>query len=211
MKMKCPEEMIGLMHEYLDEHISQEKENILRNHLQTCLGCQSYFHKLKKTIALVQSTSHVQAPHDFTTKVMQSLPKEKKTIGFQRWLKEHPFITAASLFVLFMTGSLFSYWSENQQFSVSKQPNLVVENHTVIVPKGEVVNGDIIVRNGKIEIEGTVQGNITIINGEKYMASAGQVTGDIEEVDEIFEWLWYQIKSTFVKTFNLQNNDETNL
>ena len=26
------------------------------------------------------------------------------------------------------------------------------------------------------------------------MAAAGKVTGDIEEIDQAFEWLWYKIK-----------------
>lgn len=207
MMMKCPDEMIELMHEYLDEQITHERENVLKKHLQKCHNCQEHFHKLKKTIALVQSTSHIQAPTNFTIQVMQNLPKEKKVVEFQRWIKTHPFITAASLFLMLMMGSLFSYWSEDQHFSVTKQPNLIVENHTVIVPKGKTVNGDIVVRNGDIKIEGTVDGDVTIINGEKYMASAAQVTGDIEEVNKIFEWLWYEIKSTVADTFNLKKNE----
>jgi hypothetical protein len=27
------------------------------------------------------------------------------------------------------------------------------------------------------------------------MASAGQVTGEVEEINEAFEWIWYQMKS----------------
>lgn len=27
------------------------------------------------------------------------------------------------------------------------------------------------------------------------MASAGQVTGEIEEIDELFDWVWYKMKS----------------
>ena len=52
------------------------------------------------------------------------------------------------------------------------------------------------VRNGKLKIEGEVDGNVTVINGEQYMASAGKVTGDIEEINEVFEWIWYHIKET---------------
>ena len=28
------------------------------------------------------------------------------------------------------------------------------------------------------------------------MAAAGNVTGQIEEIDQAFEWLWYKIKNT---------------
>jgi hypothetical protein len=28
------------------------------------------------------------------------------------------------------------------------------------------------------------------------MASAGRVTGQIEEVNKVFDWIWYQMKQT---------------
>lgn len=206
--MNCPEKFIDYMHEYLDEEIPEEHEKALREHLQSCRDCQEYFRELNKAIALVQSTSHIQAPEDFTSKVMAGLPKEKKKTEIQRWFRSHPLLTAASLFLALMTGSIFSTWNEDHQFSVSKQPNLIVENDTVIVPEGEVVKGDVVVRNGKVKIEGVVQGNVTVINGEKYLASAGDVTGEITEVNKVFEWIWYHIKKTAKNTADLFENDE---
>ncbi|RSD21175.1 anti-sigma factor family protein [Mesobacillus subterraneus] len=206
--MKCPEQLIDYMHEYLDDEITEEHEKILREHLQSCTDCQEYFRELNKAIALVQSTSHIHAPDDFTSKVMAGLPKEKKRTGVQRWFRSHPLLTAASLFLALMAGSILTTWNEDHQFSVSKQPNLIVENDTVIVPEGEVVKGDVVVRNGKVKIEGEVQGNVTVINGEKYMASAGNVTGEITEVNEVFEWIWYHIKKTVKNTANLFDHDE---
>lgn len=206
--MKCPEHVIEYMHEYLDDEIPDEHEKILREHLQCCNDCQEYFRELNKSIALVQSTSHIQAPSDFTSKVMAGLPKEKKKTEIQRWFRSHPLLTAASLFLALMTGSILTTWNEEHQFSVSKQPNLVVENDTVIVPEGEVVKGDVVVRNGKVKIEGEVQGNVTVINGEQYMASAGNVTGEITEVNEVFEWIWYHIKKTFKNAANLFETEQ---
>ncbi|WP_312472288.1 anti-sigma-W factor RsiW [Neobacillus sp.] len=192
----CPEQIIELMHEYLDEDIDQEKEQILRDHLQSCKECALIFNELKKTIAFVKSTSHVQAPADFTANVLSRLPKEKKKVWMQRWVKTHPLLAAASLFFILMMGSVFSTWNQDREFSVSKQKNLVVKNNTVIVPKGETVKGNVIVRNGKLKIEGEIQGDVTVINGEKYLASAGHVTGQIEEVNEVFDWIWYHMKKT---------------
>lgn len=199
--MKCPAEMVLYMHEYLDDEISAEEEKVLREHLQSCKDCLEHFHELRKTIALVQSTSHIQAPSNFTASVMAKLPKEKRKVGFQRWIRQHPLFTAASLFLVLMMGSLFSTWEEDHQFSVSKQPNLLVRNDTVIVPEGEVVKGDVVVKNGKLQIEGQVEGDVTVINGEvingkQYLASAGQVTGEIKEVNALFDWMWYHIKKT---------------
>ena len=83
----------------------------------------------------------MQAPDDFTANVMARLPKEKKKIRMQRWLKNHPMLAAASLFFILMMGSVFSTWNQDREFSVSKQKNLVVKNNTVIVPKGEKCQG----------------------------------------------------------------------
>ena len=206
--MKCSEEMIEYMHEYLDEEISAEHEDMLRTHLQDCNDCKSYFHELKRAIALVQSTSHIVAPDDFTAKVMAGLPKEKRKVGIQRWLKKHPFLTAASLFAFLMGGALFSNWESDTQLSFSNQPQLQVEQDTVIVPKGTVVTGDIVVRNGNIKIEGEVDGNVTVINGKNFMAAAGNVTGDIKEIDQIFEWMWFKIKETSKNFSNYFNDTE---
>jgi anti-sigma factor RsiW len=200
--MSCSSEFVQLLHKYMDHELSSDEEIKVKDHLHTCESCYQHFHELEKAVALVQSTSHIEAPKDFTQAVMNSLPKEKRTASWSRLLKGHPLLAAASLFVLLMTGSLFSAWNEDQNFSVSKQSNLVVENSKVTVPKGEVVKGDVIVKNGSIMIEGKIEGDVTVINGEvtvingeNYMAAAGQVTGEIEEVDEMFEWLWYHIKS----------------
>ncbi|MGF6952912.1 anti-sigma factor RsiW [Neobacillus sp. B4I6] len=192
----CPEQIIELMHEYLDEEITPDQERILREHLQNCKECEAIFNELNKTIAFVKSVSHMQVPDGFTANVLSRLPKEKRKIWMQRWLKNHPLLAAASLFLILMMGSVFSTWNQDREFSVSKQKNLIVKNNTVIVPKGETVKGDVIVRNGTLEIEGEVQGDVTVINGEKYLASAGHVTGQIEEVNEVFDWIWYHIKKT---------------
>ncbi|MFB6469568.1 anti-sigma factor family protein [Cytobacillus sp. Hz8] len=194
--MECTEKVIEYMHEFLDGEILPEHEKELRGHIQHCEYCQNYFNELRRTVALVQSTSHIEVPLNFTAKVMAKLPKEKKKVSFQRWFMHHPVLTAASLFIVLMTGSLASTWSGDHQFSVTDQANLIVKNNTVIVPKGEVVKGDVTVKNGNLKVEGRVDGDVTVINGENYMASAGQVTGDIKEINEVFDWMWYHIKET---------------
>jgi anti-sigma factor RsiW len=206
--LKCDEEIVELMHEYLDEEIDPKNEMILRDHLKSCKDCETLFNEYKKTIAVVKGTSRMQTPPNFTAKVMASLPKEKKKVSMQRWLRNHPLIAAASLFLVLMTGSVFSTWNQEREFSVSKQENLVVQNGTVIVPEGEVVKGDVIVRNGELRIEGEVQGDVTVINGEQYLASAGHVTGQIEEVNEVFDWIWYHMKRIAFEVVDIFNEGE---
>ncbi len=206
--MKCDPKYIEYMHNYLDEDLTSEQEKELRIHLQQCSDCQKHFHEIKKAIALVQSTSHIQAPVDFTAKVMQRLPQEKKAVQVKRWFKVHPLLTAAAVFFILMFGSIATMWSEDQQLAVSTQSNLRIEENTVIVPEGTIVEGDLVVRNGDIKIEGEVRGDLTLINGNKYLASAGNVTGEIYEIDQIFEWVWYHMKKSVKETLTLLNNSD---
>ena len=182
----CPEYIVEHMHNYLDGDISREHEQELKKHLQECSACQQHMHELSDTIAMI----------------MAQLPKPKTRFGVQKWLRQHPFLIAAAVFCLFMSAALFSHFNDDQQFSVTKQPNLVVDGQTVIVPKGEVVKGDIVVRNGDIVVEGEVDGNITVING-RYMASTAMVSGQIDEINESFEWLWYKVKTLVNDVFTL--------
>jgi anti-sigma factor RsiW len=205
----CPEQIIEFIHDYLDEELNLEKEKTLRDHLKSCKECETIFNELKRTEAFVKSISNMQAPPDFTANVLARLPKEKKKVWMQRWITNHPMITAASVFIILMLGSLFSSWSQDQEFSVSKQKNLVVKNNTVIVPKGETVKGDVVVHNGNVRIEGEVQGDVTVINGEKYLASAGHVTGQIEEVNQVFDWIWYHMKKTAQNVIGIFGQSDT--
>ncbi|MCM3540780.1 anti-sigma factor [Priestia filamentosa] len=184
------------MHEYLDGDIEAADEQKLRKHLQECEECSEHFRELKRTIAFIQSTSHVSAPANFTEGVMKRLPVERKRAKARRWLQGHPLLTAAAVFFVLMLGGALSSWSNNSEFSVSKQDNVEVKGHTAIVPEGKTVQGDLVVRNGNTRIEGKVNGSVTVINGSNYLASAGEVTGEIRELDQMFEWLWYKMKST---------------
>lgn len=203
--LNCPIEIIQMMHEYLEEDISGENEKRLQDHLRECPACEAYMRELKETEMLLFGVPTVKAPEDFVANVVKNLPKEKKRASVQRFFRQHPFFAAAAIFMLLMSSSLFSSWSADKQFSVSTQPNLVVENGIVIVPKGEVIEGDVLVRNGKLKIEGQINGDVLVINGEvingdDYLASVGHVSGDIEEVNEWFDWLWFKIKNGLKKT-----------
>lgn len=203
----CPRYMNDYMHDYLDGDISREHERELKRHLQACDDCRQHMHQLSDTIAFVKSAAHIEAPPQFEAAVMARLPKPKHRAGIQKWIRKHPMLVAAAVFCIFMSASLLGSFSNEQQFSVTKQPNLVVEGQTVIVPEGEVVKGDIVVTNGDILVEGEVDGNVTVINGE-YMASSAVVTGQIEEIDETFEWLWYKIKSMANNVITIEDRDK---
>ena len=197
---QCPENIEEYMHDYLDDDISEEHASTLLMHIAECDACMNTFNELNKTVAFLES-NHIAAPMGFTANVMMNLPKQSRKINIEKWLQRNPILIAASLFIILMGSTVFSYWGENDQFSFSKDPNLVVEGQTVIVPEGKTVKGDLVVKNGNVKVEGKVNGDVTVINGDNYLAGAGEVTGKIEEVDQLFEWIWFHIKNTLTGIF----------
>lgn len=190
----CPERIVHFMHEYLDGEISREHELELKSHLQSCKACQTHMHELSDVVAFVKGAAHIEAPNDLTHSVMARLPKEKSHAGVSKWLRRHPVLAAAAMFLLLMSSALFTNFNDEKQFSFTKQENVLVEGEMVIIPKGQVVKGDLVVRNGNVQIDGELDGNLTIINGTAYMASTANITGTSEEINEAFDWLWYNIK-----------------
>lgn len=211
--MNCNSESTRLMHKYLDGELNQQEEEKLRQHLEGCEICQKHFHELKRTITLIQSAEHIPTPAGFTSNVMQKLPTEKRRIKYTRWFKSHPILTAAAIFFVLMISGVFSAWNQDSQLVVSKQENLVIKGDTVIVPEGVTVPGDLLVKNGNLIVEGTIDGNVTIVNGklmkeqtvegEGLMASVGEVNGELKQLDQVFEWIWYNIKGLFKGVFSL--------
>lgn len=202
------------MHDYLDGDISTEDESLLKKHLEDCEDCQKHFHELNRTITLIRSAERIEAPDGFTENVMRKLPTEKKRIKYKRWFKQHPILVAAAIFFILMIGSLSSTFNQGtDQLVVSTQEELVIDGDTVIVPAGVIVPGDVYVKNGDLLVLGTVDGNVTLFNGELLdgdsqleggglMASAGGVNGDLETVDQTFEWIWYHVKNFFKGIFS---------
>ncbi|KGP70909.1 anti-sigma factor family protein [Pontibacillus yanchengensis] len=202
--MKCSTEAVALMHKYLDDELTKDEEKTLRDHLHKCERCQKHFHELKRTIAMVQSTNQVQAPQGFAQNVMQNLPSEKKSYSYKRWFKSHPMLTAAAIFFILMFGSVFSMWNQDQHLSVSKQKDIIIQDNTVIVPEGKTVEGDLVVKNGNLRIDGKVNGDVVLINGDNLKASAGEVTGDLSQVNQVFDWIWYKMKTTVKDVFSMK-------
>ncbi|MFC4559610.1 zf-HC2 domain-containing protein [Virgibacillus kekensis] len=210
--MNCNGEAIELMHKYLDGDLTKQEEAKLRIHLEECEACQKHFHELKRTITLIQSTEHVPVPENFTANVMANLPAEKKRIKYLRWFKAHPALVSAAIFFIFMFSGVFTAWNQEGELVVSKQENLIIKGDTVIVPEGVTVSGDLLVKNGNLRIDGKVDGNVTLINGELVdsslegsglMASAGGVNGELKQVDQMFEWIWFHLKDMFQSVFSL--------
>ncbi|MCY1462058.1 hypothetical protein D9M71_797900 [compost metagenome] len=73
---------------------------------------------------------------------------------------------------------------------------LIIEGNTVIVPAGVHYTGDLTVENGKIEVQGEVDGNVTVVDGSMVLASTGHIAGQSRTIDQALDWIWYKVTQT---------------
>lgn len=210
-----PEEKLQ---QYLEDGILPEDSVELQRLLKDYDLYESYL-QYERIDAELKALHRPKLSSDFTARVMASLPNRKKAetadpvINLQSrghrkerkphskqmiWLQKHPGLIAAALFISLMSSATLGLWSGSMEtMTYTKVPGIVVSNNEVIVPAGVTVERDITVQGGDLRVEGTVNGNATAVHGQAYLASAGEVTGEIEQIDQIFEWIWYSIKQLF--------------
>jgi len=198
--MACSKENKVLIHRYLDEEMTILEKKQFQHHLTSCKDCEDDLLELKKTVAIIQSVSHFKAPMNFTENVLNQLPKQPKGQKWKLLIRKHPFmITAAAFFLVFLMSLSSTFGDNNKEIVVQGEGEFIVDEArgVVVIPEGQIITGNLLVHNGDVEIVGEVEGDITVINGEHLMASADQVSGDINEINQVMHWLWYQTKSFF--------------
>src|SRR5690625_2688669 len=97
---------------------------------------------------------------------MEKLPTEKWYFKYMRFFRIHPLLTSITVLFLLFTTKILSVWNEDSELVVSKQKDLVIEGDTVIVPHEVTIEGDLFVKNGDLKINGSVEGDVTLINGK---------------------------------------------
>lgn len=188
------------MHEVLDGDATAADAWELRKHLAECESCRERYQGLETSEALVRSmsgfTAGFTAPGGMTDRIMGNLPIKKSSSWFN-WLKRHPAISVAAVFMVLMMGSLFSTWNGDKELvvKVANMEEVIIKGNTVIIPPGQTVNGNLVVEGGQLQVSDNVNvtGNITIIDGSLHMASTAHIAGQIKTVDEMFGWLWYKV------------------
>ncbi|SDN85360.1 zf-HC2 domain-containing protein [Alkalicoccus daliensis] len=207
--MACSREKQTLINQYMDEEMTLQETKQFEEHVNSCAECKQHVTELKKTIAIVQSASHFEAPASLTANVMNKLPKQPKTKKWQMWMRKNPMIITAATFFLIFLVSLSAAFGGEDEIVVRGEGHFIINEseRIVIVPEGSSISGDLLIRNGDVEVNGEVEGDVTVINGEHLQASTAQISGDIEEINEAFEWIWYELKNFFTKVIPLGNND----
>jgi len=188
---------VSWIHEYLDGQLNSSNLTILDQHLRQCESCREHFKELEIVEERVQMLRMKAAP-DLSDRIMASLPAQQKSRTILNWLKRHPALTAAAIFVIVMFSSFATLWDTNEQLVISTNEfeKIIVNGNRVIVPEGETVNGDLIVENGEIIVEGRLKGNLVVIDGS-YTASSANIGGRITVVNRMFDWIWYKIAGWF--------------
>jgi len=192
--MDC-KEALPLMHEYLDGGLKGKEALALKEHLLACPACRQRLNQLEKVEALVQAWPKQEVPAGLTERIMQALPPEKRKNPWWQWIRRHPAASVAAVFALVMMTSFLSLWNEDSELLVkgTDLQSVVIEGDTVYVPAGKTVAGNLTVENGKLKVDGDIEGNIVVIDGSVVMASTAHISGQITQIDEAFGWLWYKV------------------
>lgn len=196
--MNCKEAK-GYIHEYMDGMLDGAHTRFLLQHVRECADCERALMELEKTEALVRTLRPTPAPDHLKLRIMEKLPPERRRSSWTRWVKAHPAVSVAVVFVMVMLSSLMTLWDQDQTLAVKGDDldQVVINGKEVIVPEGHKIRGDLTVENGTLQVFGEVEGNLVIIDGNVLQASTAKISGDIVSVNQTIDWIWYKISSFF--------------
>lgn len=192
------------MHEYLDGTLDTDQIRLLKRHLTDCEACRLHLDRLEQTEALLHAVPAPEVPDDMAARVMAALPRpDRRTVVFQ-WLKRHPAASVAVLFIFMMMGSMMTLWDRDSALVVkgTDLEDVVIEGDLVIVPEGRVVDGDLTVENGRLQVEGEIRGNLVVIDGSVNMASTANIAGQVKHINQAIDYFWFRIQSFFAAFAN---------
>ncbi|CAM4004348.1 zf-HC2 domain-containing protein [Alkalicoccus chagannorensis] len=195
--MACTQEKRELLDAYLDEELTLLEAKQLEAHIYECESCEQHLQELKRSVAIIQSASHFEAPRHFTEGVMNRLPEQPARTKWKHRIRRNPLIVAAAAFLLVFVMSMAGGMGDGQEMVVEGEGQFLLdrEQNLVIIPEGSTVDGDLTIRNGDIEINGEVTGTVTVVNGQHLQASASGAAGEIEEINDALEQIWFQVRS----------------
>jgi anti-sigma factor RsiW len=196
--MNC-REALPLIHEYLDGDLESERAEPLQEHLQSCANCKTLLAEYERAEALVGALDEPEAPPHLAASIMAALPPARTNRSFARWMRRHPAATAAAAFLVIMVSSFFSLWNQGSQLAVRGDDleDIVIEDGKVIVPQGATMEGDLVVENGTVQIDGDLEGDLIVIDGSVALASTAHISGRVQEVDRALDYIWFKLSEWF--------------
>ncbi|TBL68357.1 zf-HC2 domain-containing protein [Paenibacillus thalictri] len=198
--MECSS-ALPLIHEYLDGDLAGEQAAELKRHLLVCPSCNAMLRQFEMTEAMVKAGPPVKAPDDLKDRIMLALPPIKDKRTWLQWVRRHPAVSVAAVFVLVMMSSYVSLWNEDHELVVKGNAadleQVVIKGDTVYVPQGHKLAGNLTVQHGKMQVDGEIDGNVVVIDGSMNLASTAHISGQVTKVDEAFEWMWFKFNEFF--------------
>jgi cytoskeletal protein CcmA (bactofilin family) len=94
-----------------------------------------------------------------------------------------------------MLSSSLSLWNQDTEMVIkgASLEQVVITGNTVYLPAGHTINGNLMVKRGKIQIDGNVKGNLVVIDGSYNLASTAHISGKIKQIDQALDWLWFEV------------------
>lgn len=195
--MHCSE-AIAVMHEYFDGDTDVKSASALKAHLVTCSSCRQLFKQLESTEALLKIPQQKTAPAGLKESIMHSIPQTKIRRQWRQILMSHPIAAAACAILLIVVVQYISrVYSDQDMVVQGALDQLFITGDTLVVPEGVTVYGNLKVKRGKIQIDGNVEGNVTVINGSYNLASTAYISGRVTIIDAAMDWVWYRIRGMF--------------
>lgn len=196
--MDC-KDAISSIHDYLDDEIQGESLLQLNGHLQACSKCNQHFRQLEKADAFFRILTRPCVPEGLAERVIQSVPTEKKKMSWLRFVKRHPAVSVAVVFLCVILGSVMSLWNQETELMLkgNNLEHIVIEGDKVIIPEGRTIHGNLIVENGRIQVDGYITGDLIVIDGAILSAPYANVTGNITSVDKALDWIWYKMNDIY--------------
>lgn len=192
------------MHDYLDGELPQQDIRELKAHLLACPACRARFDELERTESMLSSSFHASSSYtpehseQLSERIMAALPQKRKQAVWFRWVRNHPAVSVAALFVFVMMSSFISMWQQDGEMVVKGDDlqHVIIEGDKVIVPAGTKYNGNLTIENGTAEVQGDVNGDVTVIDGSLQLASTAHIAGSSRTIDRALDWFWYKVTET---------------
>lgn len=74
-----------LLNDYLDQLLEEDSAREIEEHLNSCPACHQEYQRMKKLVQALHNFPLLEAPADFTEKVMAKITEERVEIGTSIW------------------------------------------------------------------------------------------------------------------------------
>lgn len=172
----------------------------LQAHLADCSSCHTLMDEWIKTEAMIKTMPSSEPSAALAEHVMKHIPSSMPYR--RRWVeraRRRPALTAAVIFLLIMMVSVFAMNQPHDELVVkgANLDQIEIQGNRVVVPEGKIVQGNLIVENGIVEVQGQVDGNVTIIDGKFQLASTASISGKVTNINQWIDRFWYTIYEWF--------------